>query len=546
MVDQIDGTEWSLDTLQATRERLNVKWAARGYYDNITLTQALISGCSAFADTRSIYCSDDGESCFTNLELFEEGLAVAGALRRLGIAKGDVVAVQLPTWQEAVILYQAIAHVGAVVLPIITMYGAAEVRFILEQSGAKALFMPERWRKGDFAGRVADLGNLPELRHIILVRGQGEGALGWNEFLALKGEPGAPEQVDANDIALLMYTSGTTSAPKGVLHTHNTLLREWGRPAYANRGLQLSNLPVGHYTGFGHVMRPLLYGAPMLFLDRWDAKRAALLIEKYRVCEGGGTPLFLLTLLAAVEELGADIGSLKFFSLGGQGMTASLISKAREAGISACRVYGLTEHPTISVCDWDASFELHATTDGIIDEGNEVRVVDDDGNDLPPGTEGEIVSRGPEMFVGYLDVALNPESFLPGCWFRTGDIGRVDTRGYVTITDRKKDIIIRGGENISSTEIEEVLLAHPDIEDAAVVAMPDAIYGERVCAFVTVREGAEVTLPGVAVHFKSRNIGHQKIPEHLEIVGQLPRNSSGKIKKFKLRELARGFSRRPA
>ncbi len=534
--------EWSLEKFKEERDRFQAEWTAQGYYENRSLSEALISGCETHPDVQSIYCSGDEERNFSNREMLEEGLIVAGALLRMGVEKGDVVAVQLPTWREAVILYQAIAHVGAVALPIITMYGAAEVRFILEQSGAKLLFMPERQRKWDFAARVADFSSLPQLRHIVLVRGEGEGAMGWDDFLRLKDVPCAPVPVDANDIALLMYTSGTTSAPKGVLHTHNTLLREWSRPAYKNRGLYLSNLPVGHYTGYGHTLRPLIYGAPMIFLDQWNAKRAAHLIEKHRVCEGGGTPLFLLTLIAAAKEIGNDIGTLKYFSLGGQGMTPDLINKALEAGISAGRVYGLTEHPTVSVCDWQGSPERRATTDGLIDEGNEVLIIDENGNELPFGTEGEILTRGPEMFLGYLDKALNVDCFLPGCWYRTGDIGRVDSEGYITITDRKKDIIIRGGENISSTEVEGVLLTYPDILDAAVVAMPDAIYGERVCAFLVVREGADVTLPEIVAHFKNRNVGHQKTPERIERVKDLPRNSSGKVKKFELKEIAKKFA----
>lgn len=531
--------EWSLETFKAQRKRFQVEWTERGYYDNRSLSQALIAGCEAFPDVQSIYCTGDEERKFSNRELLEEGLRMAGVLRQLGVEKGDVVAVQLPTWQEAAVLYQAIAHVGAVVLPIITMYGAAEVHFILEQSGAKILFMPERLGKRDFTARVTGYGNISKLTHIVLVRGEGEGAMGWDEFLRLMGDPVTPVLVDANDIALLMYTSGTTSAPKGVLHTHNTLLREWGRPSYKNRGLYLSNLPVGHYTGYGHTMRPFVFGAPMIFLDHWNAKRAARLIEKHRVCEGGGTPLFLLTLLEAAEALGADISSLNYFGLGGQGMTPDLINKALDAGIFAGRIYGLTEHPTVSVCNWEGGHERCAATDGIIDDGNEVLIVDENGDQLPLGVEGDILTRGPEMFVGYLDESLNVDCFLPGCWYRTGDIGRVDADGYITITDRKKDIIIRGGENISSTEVEGVLLAHPDIADAAAVAMPDKIYGERVCAFLVVREGVEVTLSDIVTHFKSKNIGHQKIPERIVIIDDMPRNSSGKIKKFELRNIAK-------
>lgn len=536
--------DWSLDALRATRAELQAIWGCCGYYENRSLSEALLEGGKAFPDAESYYYSDGAVHCVTNRALVAEGLALAGALSELGIGKGDVVAVQLPTWHEAAALYQAIAHVGAIALPIITMYGPSELRFILAQSGAAALFTPAQWRNTDFAGRISSYANLPALRHIVLVRDGGRnGALGWDEFTALSNTSFEPQAVDPNAVALLMYTSGTTSAPKGVQHTHNTLLREWGRPAYANRGMCLSSLPVGHYTGYGYVLRPIIYGAPMVFLDQWDAHRAALLIERHAVRESGGTPVFLLTLLDAARQAGADIGSLKLYSLGGQGMAPSLIATADAAGIAACRVYGLTEHPTVTTCLHDAPLEKRATTDGWIDEGNEVRIIDEHGNDLPAGADGEVLTRGPEMFVGYLDEALDLESFLPGGWFRTGDIGRVDSEGYLTITDRKKDIIIRGGENISSVEVEDVLLAHADILDAAAVAMPDKTYGERVCAFIVVREGALVTLADIRRHFEALGVGRQKVPERLEVVKFLPRNSTGKIKKFELREMANSFTK---
>ena len=188
--------------------------------------------------------------CVTNSELIAQSLELASALTEMGIGKGDVVAVQLPTWHEAAVLYQAIAHVGAIALPIVTMYGSSELRFMLEQSGAVALFMPAQWRKTDFAERIDRYADLPLIRHIVLVRSGGRsGALGWDEFTALRNAVFEPQVVDPNAVALLMYTSGTTSAAKGVQHTHNTLLREWSRPAYANCGTYLSSLPVGHYTG---------------------------------------------------------------------------------------------------------------------------------------------------------------------------------------------------------------------------------------------------------------------------------------------------------
>lgn len=531
------------ESLQNDRARLQNIWSQKGYYENRTISDALSVGTHEFPDIESIYYSEDQEQRFTNQQLNRDGLVIASALSKLGIVKGDVVAIQLPTWFETAIIYRAVAHIGAIALPIVTIYGMNEIKFILEQSGAKAFFMPGQWRKTDFTERRRELASLPDLETVIFVRGEcGGSALSWDK-LKESGEVNfVPASCSPDDVALLMYTSGTTSAPKGVQHTHNTLLREWSRPSYENRGLYLSNLPAGHYTGYSYIMRPMIYGAPMVFIDQWDAYRAAKLIEQHRVRHGGGTPVFLLTLLDAAKQLGADISSLQSFSLGGQGMVASLIEKADQAGFPGCRVYGLTEHPTVTALDTEAAFEKRAGTDGRLDEGNEIRVIDEVGNDVALGQEGELLTRGPEMFVGYLDSNLDLDSFLPGFWFRTGDIGRMDADGYLTITDRKKDIIIRGGENISSVEIEEILLQYPAIKEAAAVAMPDPIYGERVCAFIALNDGASITIDDLRIHFQARGVARQKTPERLEIMEELPRNPSGKIKKFELRRIAHSFS----
>jgi non-ribosomal peptide synthetase component E (peptide arylation enzyme) len=277
----------------------------------------------------------------------------------------------------------------------------------------------------------------------------------------------------------------------------------------------------------------------MVFLDHWDAPFAAELIERHRVRHGGGTPIFLFTLLEAAAERARDLSSLESFSMGGQGMTHATVALADSKGFPGARVYGSTEHPTVTAFDPTLPFERRAGTDGRIDEANEVRIVDDEGRDLPPGSEGEIATRGPELFVGYLDSELDRESFLPGGWFRTGDVGRIDRDGFLCVTDRKKDIIIRGGENVSSVEVEEVLLRHPCVVAAAAVAMPDAIYGEKICAFVELAPGRTLSLAELGVHFADAGVARQKTPERLEIVSELPRNASGKVKKFELRQQLR-------
>jgi acyl-CoA synthetase len=522
------------------RESLQRRWRAAGFHAGRSLSRALAEGVRRHPEVESVYYAQRQPRRITNRELHAEGLRVASALARLGLGRGDVVAVQLPTWLETAALFQGIAHVGATALPIVSIYGPAEVEFILRQSGARAFFVPERWRNTDYLPRCERFAALPRLEHIVVLgQGGAGGFTAWEDFLRA-GEPGfEPQAADGSEVCLLMYTSGTSSAPKGVQHTHDTLLWEWGRPTYENRGLQLANLPAGHYTGYGFLMRPAILGAPMIFLDHWDAPFAAELIERHGVRQGGGTPIFLFTLLQAAEEQGRDLSTLESFSMAGQGMTPAMVELADAKGFPGARVYGSTEHPTVTVFDPTLPFERRAGTDGRIDEANEVRIVDDEGRELPFGSEGEIATRGPELFVGYLDAELDRESFLPGGWFKTGDVGRLDRDGFLYVTDRKKDIIIRGGENISSVEVEEVLQRHPAVAAAAAVAMPDATYGEKVCAFVTLAAGASLSLEAVAAHFERAGVARQKTPERLEIVSELPRNASGKVKKFELRQLLR-------
>jgi acyl-coenzyme A synthetase/AMP-(fatty) acid ligase len=524
------------DAIARDRERLRRRWRAAGFHAGRSLARALTEGVRRHPDVESVFYAERRPRRITNRELHVEALRVASALHGLGLGRGDVVAVQLPTWLETAVLFQGIALLGATALPIVSIYGPSEVEFILRQSGARACFLPARWRNTDVLAHCERFAALPRLEHIVVLGPEGPGRFtAWDDLLRSAAPGFEPRDADSADVCLLMFTSGTSSAPKGVQHTHDTLLWEWGRPTYANRGLYLANLPAGHYTGYGFLMRPAILGAPMLFLDHWDAPFAAELVERHRVRHGGGTPIFLFTLLQAAEEQGNDLSSLASFSMGGQGMTPEMVERADAKGFPGARVYGSTEHPTVTAFDPTLPFERRARSDGRVDLGNEVRIVDDEGRDLPQGSEGEIATRGPELFVGYPDAELDRECFLPGGWFRTGDVGRLDRDGFLFVTDRKKDIIIRGGENISSVEVEELLARHPAVAAAAVVAMPDATYGEKVCAFVELAPRASLSLAELAEHFTRAGVARQKTPERLEIVAGLPRNASGKVKKFELR-----------
>jgi len=306
-----------------------------------------------------------------------------------------------------------------------------------------------------------------------------------------------------------------------------------GRPG--GGGPYLTPFPAGHIAGFNFLLRPFVTGTDMVFMDRWDPSLAAELIERHRVRLSGGTPFHLQGLLDAAKRGGRDLSSLAAYSMGGTGVTPDHVALADQAGFAGSRSYGLTEHSTVSVGWRDMPLEQRAETDGRVQPGSEVRIVDELEHDLPPGAEGEVLVRGPELFIGYTDPALNAQAFTAGGWFRTGDVGRLDAANCLTLTDRKKDIVIRGGENISSLEVERVLTSHPAVQDVAVVAQPDPRHGEKVCAFVVLKGDAALDLAMVQDHFAAAGVARQKTPESLRVVGELPRTASGKVRKSDLR-----------
>lgn len=456
-------------------------------------------------------------------------------MSRAGIGPGDIVGCMVPNWREWLVVAVAAAQAGAVMLPIVTIYGAKELGFILRQSGAKWLFTPDRFRNTNYAQVLADCGDLPALeRHVVI----------GPDFAALEGEgPIAdPASVAADDLALLVYTSGTTAEPKGVMHSARSFLAEL-ETMYAMRGgledsAVISPWPPGHVAGALAMYRFLCQGTPLVLMDQWEPNLAAELIDRHKVSSSSGTPFHLSGMIAAADAHGHDLSSLRQYLVGAAPVPPSLIERCQAQNLAVFHCYGSSEHPTVTsgVAEDPLDKQLH--TEGRLIMGSEMRFVDDDGADVPAGTDGEICTRGPELFMGYLDPVLNESAFLPGGWYRTGDIGRIDAEGYLLITDRKKDIIIRGGENISSKEVEAVLLSHPSVVDAAAVAAPDDRMGEVVRACVVLTPGATLTLDDLRDHFFSAGIAKQKTPERLSILAELPRNATGKVLKHELRRIA--------
>jgi len=369
------------------------------------------------------------------------------------------------------------------------------------------------------------------------------GTLRWEDLVA-RGDADAPgPPLDANDVCAMVYTSGTTSEPKGVQHTHNTLLAERGgaRASATGRGAapSLHLFPAGHIAGALGTIFMFAASTTTVTFDTFGPELVIRSIEEFRLESTAGAPVFLSAILDLVETGERDLSSLKSFMVGAASVPPELVERADRLGIKAFRCYGSSEHPTVTSSGPSDPLAVRAGTDGPCLPGNRVRIVDDDGRDLPIGRQGEITTLGPELFVGYRDETLNADAFLPGGWFLTGDLGVLDSAGNLTVTDRKKDIIIRGGENISAKEVEDILARHPSVSEAAVVAMPDRRLGERVCAFVVTRAGQRLGLEDVREHFARAGVAHQKTPERVVIVDDLPRTPAGKVKKFELRDVVR-------
>jgi cyclohexanecarboxylate-CoA ligase len=471
----------------------------------------------------------------------------ASVLRELGVRPGEAVSWQLPNWAESVIIHHAVLRIGAVSNPIVAIYRAREVGFILRQARSRVFFAPSTFRNFDYAEMVEKLRpDLPDLRSVVLVGGDArDGFLSFDTLVA-GAQPAAPEPGrSANDVMLLLYTSGTTSDPKGALHTHNTL-------DYENRsikdlfGLSGSDAifmpsPLTHITGLLYgTQLPFMLGSTLVLQDMWNPAEAVSLIDRYQCTFCVGATPFLHGILEEAGRRPGGSNPLRVFACGGADVPPDLIRRAT-TGLDAfvTRVYGSTEFPTATSSAPGDPVDKRATTDGRRIGEAHIRIVTTDGAAAPIGTEGELQVRGPEMFLGYLDEELNPPSFTDDGWFRTGDVAIVDHDGFMRIAGRIKDIIIRGGENISAKEIEDLIFEHPKVAEVSVVGVPDPVLVERVCAVVVPRDGADISLAELVEFLSGHGIAKQKLPERLVLEEQLPKTASGKVQKFRLRNQLR-------
>src|SRR6516165_8605695 len=527
---------------------------AQGYWQGLILTDyfdrclAEVPNKAAVVDFNS---TAQTETRLTYRELAARIERIAAGLIGLGIEKDDVVSCQLPNWWQFTALTVACSRIGAVINPLMPIFRERELKFMLSLAESKVLIVPRDFRGFDYAAMARGIRpQVQHLRHLLVIGGDGKES--FEELLLdpkAKASPQAPEQLGAgrptaDNVMQLLYTSGTTGEPKGVMHTANTLfsiLRPYAeRLRLGQNDVVLMASPMAHQTGFMYgLLMPVMLGATAVLQDIWDPKHAAERIINEEVTFTMASTPFLSDLTDVVGSGGYAVPSLRIFLSAGAPIPRVLVERATQVlKANIVSAWGMTENGAVTTTKLDDSPEKAFHTDGCTLPGMEVQITDHESKPLAAGAEGMLKTRGCSNFVGYLK---RPQLYGHNAdgWFDTGDLAWIDADGYIRITGRSKDIIIRGGENIPVVEIEGLLFRHPAIQAVAIVGSPDQRLGERAFAFVVVKPGETFSRNEMVRFLEQEKIARQYLPERLEIVEDLPRTPSGKVQKFKLRELVK-------
>jgi cyclohexanecarboxylate-CoA ligase len=519
-------------------------WLDRLLVDDLDDAVASHPGKLAFAGTNSMRHT---EVRLTYAQLAERVERIAAGLMRLGVERGDAVAFQLPNWWEFTALVLACNRIGAVANPLMPIFRERELKYMLGFSEAKVAIVPWVWRGFNHASALAGLrADLPLLQHVLVIGGTDPSF----EQVLLAPEPSEFERREIsvrrpspNDLALIMYTSGTTGEPKGAMHTSNTLLACSTNMVrdipLSSDDVVLMGSPYAHLTGYLYGMiNPLRLGATAVALDTWTAQGAADLIQKEGCTFTMGATPFLSDLVNFVPEQRGKLKTLRTMVCGGAPVPRVLVQRAKaELDFDVLAIWGMTENGAFTLTRKSDPQDIVFGSDGRALPGCETRIVDDERRPVPAATVGNLQARGVQQFVGYLKKPHLNATDAQG-WFDTGDLARQDANGYIRISGRTKDVIIRGGENIPVAEVEDLIYRHPMVAECAIVAMPDERLGERSCVFVITRGGVPLDLTELAQFLGSNGMAKPYWPERLVIVTEMPRTPSGKIQKFKLREMA--------
>ena len=493
----------------------------------------------------------DGYSTLTWRDLHGQAYRLAARLRELGVAAGDRVQVQLPSWNEFVVVYAALARLGAVLVPTMPIYRWDEVRYAINHAGATISVVCGEYRKFDYRKMISEVRpECPTLRHVITVRAEaGPGELRFEDLVAGTEVPNADQlgpPPGADDPHAIIYTSGTESRPKGCFHTFNTFGFTVHSLGAEVMGLGPGDVmfmpsPITHATGLAMgVTTPIVLGAAMHLMDTWDAGTALDRIREHGCTASMAATPFVRMALDAFDPARHDLSGMRVWVSAGAPIPESLLTDWR-ATFPRCAllpVYGRSEGLLVTSCRRDDDGDRVRGSDGRALPGVLLEIQGENGVEVAPGEEGEICHGGPGLMLGYWrDPERTAAAIEPSGVSHSGDLGRVDPDGYLRVTGRIKDLIIRGGTNISAREVEDHLLTHPKVANVAVVGMPDRVLGERACAFV-VPDGEPPTLDELTGYLRrDRKIAVVKLPERLELIDKLPTTATGKVQKFVLRDM---------
>ena len=523
--------------LREIPDALAQRYRAEGWWTDDGLSDLVARGLDAMRDAAFVVHSAVRPWRGTVAEVDHAARRFAGWLGNHGVGPGDIVVFQLPNWMEAAVTFWGAAYAGAVVVPVVHFYGAKELEYIVRVTKPKLVVTADRFGHADYLSAYAALlGGDAAQWAVVGTTAPGDlpaNAISFESLLDAAPVDG-PVAVDPATPALVAFTSGTTRDPKGVIHSHRTIgfeARQLSELAPPGGPPSITGAPVGHFIGMlSAFVCSLIRREQINLIDVWNPAEVLRLMREEGLGVSGGATYFMTSLLDHPDFTEEHLKFMPYAGLGGSPVPVAFTERASWLGIAIYRSYGSTEQPSITGSHLDEPEEKRLATDGIPLEGVEIKLDD----------EGQIFSRGPELFMGYTDPDLTKQAFDTDGWYRTGDVGVIDSDGYLTITDRISDVIIRGGENISAQEVEEVLLGIDAIAEVAVVAEPDLRLGERAAAVVRMREGATPpTLEQVRMYFAASHLAKQKWPESIRVVSEFPRTPSGKVQKFRLREQLR-------
>jgi cyclohexanecarboxylate-CoA ligase len=539
--------------------QLAQKFRTSGHWHNKTLLDFLDEVAPSRLDKVAVTDLNSMTGQATTLsyrQLLRLSKRIALGLAALGVQRGDVVSYQLPNWWQFVALHLACLRIGAVTNPLMPIFRHHELTFMLGLAESKVMIVPREFRGFDHAAMLREIQPaLPQLKHIFAIGGEGDMSFE-KHFIERRWEQETPDadqvlaerRMRPDEVLQLLYTSGTTGEPKGALHTSNThfanIVETVKRCGLNSEHVVFMPSPMAHQTGFLMGMEmPLMLGAKLVLQDIWDTQVALTRMQDEGVTFMMAATPFLADLTDHPDLPRYDISTLDVFISAGAPIPRALVQSATERlKAHIVSAWGMTENLLVTGTRLADAPDKVFGTDGVPVPGMEIRVVDAAGQVLGVDQEGDLQARGASHFVGYLK---RPERFDMDDqgWFKTGDVARIDADGYVRITGRSKDIIIRGGENVPVVEVEQMLHRHPAIQKVAVVGVPDARLGERAVAYVTLRPGHSFTLEQMKHFLDEQHMTKQYWPETLIVLDELPHTPTGKIQKFRLREMAREQSK---